>query len=282
MMNFVLSNFVQTMKLLDQEISVCYIRGGGMSSGPPAQSSTALSGDDRARLVLNVEAITRVCRQMSLPSAENRLQRIFGQLNGSTSYEVMHLELAVLKQSIEDDIQYERFYHYPHALGALVLRVQADWAPTFQSFPSGQVKTEVDAGVDCYALGQPTAAIFHFMRVAEFGLRALARERRVRLPRNKPIEWGMWAEIINQIETAKKKIEQKRAGPKKDSALDFYSGAIAHFNGFKDQYRNNVMHVRKAYEPFEAEIAMRQVRDFMNKLSAKVGETTRGQIKWGL
>jgi hypothetical protein len=280
MMNFVLSNFVQTMKLLDQEISVCYIRGGGLSREPPAQSSTPLSGDDKARLVLNVDAITRVCRQMSLQSAENRLQRIFGQLNGSTSYEVMHLELAVLKQSIEDDIQYERFYHYPHVLGEVVLKIQSDWAPTIKAFP--MVLSEIQAGVDCYALGQPTAAIFHFMRVAEYGLRALARERRVRLPRNKPIEWGMWAEIISQIDAAKKKIEQKRAGLKKDAALDFYSGAIAHFNGFKDQYRNSVMHVRKAYEPFEAEIAMRQVRDFMNKLSAKVGETTRGPIKWGI
>jgi hypothetical protein len=40
------------------------------------------------------------------------------------------------------------------------------------------------------------------------------------------------------------------------------------------------MHVRKEYKSHEAETAMRKVRDFMNELSAKIGEATKGALKW--
>jgi hypothetical protein len=40
-----------------------------------------------------------------------------------------------------------------------------------------------------------------------------------------------------------------------------------------------VSHVRKTYEVEDAAKAMRQVRDFMNEISKKVGENTTGSIK---
>jgi hypothetical protein len=278
MMNFVLKTFVGALGIIDQEIGVFQLR---------VRTSTALiqvvSDEDKARIQQNLKFVSDVCRRMALQGAENRLERIATAFRiGNCTYIQVVQELDVLKQAIDDDIQYERFYHYPHALGESVLRVQVDWAPTIQSFPSGQVQSEIEAGVDCYALGQPTAAIFHFMRVAEYGLRALAHERGIRLVKNKPVEWAMWSDILKEIEKAKIAIEQKTAGPKKDAALDFYSGALAHFNGFKDQYRNMVMHVRKIYEPWEAEMAMRHVRDFMNKLSTKIGEGTKRPLGWGI
>jgi len=193
----------------------------------------------------------------------------------------MHLELAVLKQSIEDDVQFERFYHYPKRQFEPLLRMEADWAPAFKSFPSPELKFEITSGLDCYALGHATAAVFHLMRGAEYGLRALARERRVRLPRNKPVEWGTWQEIINQLAAAQKEIGLWKAGPRKDAALSFYSRALSGINAFKDEFRNMVMHVRKKYENEDAAKAMRQVMDFMNDLSVRVGDSTRGKItKW--
>jgi hypothetical protein len=72
--------------------------------------------------------------------------------------------------------------------------------------------------------------------------------------------------IDDKVETAK----QSSRGPKKAAELDFYSGALHHFAGFKDMYRDSVMHVRREYEDWEGEMAMRHVRDFMNKLSTKM------------
>jgi hypothetical protein len=274
MMNFALGAFVWALKTIDQEIRVC--------SSNTLQGTLLLIEADRIRISENFKFIAQTCRNLSLQAAEHRLDRLAIELGASPNYPSLAKEFVALREAIEDDIQYERFYHYPRALSLLPISVQGDWAPTLAAFPSKGIKDEIESGVDCYALDHPTAAIFHFMRVAEHGLRALAYERGVRLVKNKPVEWATWGDILKEIEKAKVAIEQKTAGPKKDAALDFYSGALAHFNGFKDQYRNMVMHVRRIYEPWEAEMAMRQVRDFMNKLSSKIGESTKRPLKWGI
>jgi hypothetical protein len=63
-----------------------------------------------------------------------------------------------------------------------------------------------------------------------------------------------------------------------DAARAFYSGAVQQFQGFKDKYRNDVMQVRAVYDELDALRAINQVRDFMNALSAKIGEKTRQPI----
>jgi hypothetical protein len=122
------------------------------------------------------------------------------------------------------------------------------------------------------------------MRVAELGLRALARERQVSLPRGRPVEWGTWQDILNEIDKGINGntgiAKTVRSGPRKDAALEFYNGAMGHFLAFKDQYRNLVMHVREQYDSPRAESAMLHVREFMNGLSVRLTERTKSPIRW--
>ncbi len=114
------------------------------------------------------------------------------------------------------------------------------------------------------------------MRVAEIGMRALARRMRVKLPKGKRLEWGEWHMILKEMSKKTDVIGQTaRAGPSKDKILEFYSGAIGQFNGFKDEFRNQVMHVRKTYDEFDAEKSLTRVRDFMQKLAARIDEKGR-------
>ena len=120
------------------------------------------------------------------------------------------------------------------------------------------------------------------MRVAEHGLRALARERRVQLPRNKPVEWGQWQEIIREITKESNRIgERAKAGNSKDNALSFYSGAVSDLNAFKDEYRNQVMHVRTLYGEHQALRVLVKVHAFMERLSEKINHR-HYRIRWGL
>src|SRR5205085_247391 len=106
----------------------------------------------------------------------------------------------------------------------------------------------------------------HSMRIAEHGLRALAYERRVKLPRNKQVEWGTWQELIKALDDEIKLIGLKaKAGQAKDAALAFYSGARADLNAFKDEYRNQVSHVRAAYDELQALRALNNVNSFMER-----------------
>ena len=152
------------------------------------------------------------------------------------------------------------------------------WLPIGEEFPS--INSEAKSALFCYVVSENTACIFHLMRIAEIGLRALARERRVKIPK-KPLDWTEWQEILTHLGKKVDEIAKKKRGPAKDAALMFYQGALGEFSAFKDTYRNMVMHVRKSYDEHEAASALLHVREFMGRLGAKLGENEKNQIKWG-
>lgn len=57
-----------------------------------------------------------------------------------------------------------------------------------------------------------------------------------------------------------------------DANVEFYNGAIGQFYGFKDEFRNEVMHVRRTYDRFDSERALVRVRDFMQKLAGRINQ----------
>jgi hypothetical protein len=273
MINFSLSSFVWDLKLLRQEIALAVKR----AAAKPADAM--LEGADKERVVGNVQGISRACARMFLERTESRIQRLWIALKtpGGLPEAMLATELVALWDAIEDDIQYERFFHYRRDKTRPLLAMRGEWAPTLSAFKSAE--KDIEEGVDCYGLEHNTACVFHMMRIAERGLRALARERQVTLPRNKPLEWGTWQDILNEVEKSVRVLgPTMAAGPAKDVALAFYNGAIAHYHGFKDMYRNDVSHVRREYGEADALRAINQVRDFMNGLSSKIGETTRRPV----
>jgi hypothetical protein len=149
----------------------------------------------------------------------------------------------------------------------------------FNNFESARADV-VSAG-NCYAVEQWTACVFHLMRVVEKGLRAIARERRIKFIQGRPLEWNDWARIIRAIEAKAEEINKKWAmGPRKDKALEFYRGAIGELQAFKDEFRNYVMHDRAIYGNYEAARAYQRTGEFMRRLASKLSETASKAIKW--
>jgi hypothetical protein len=174
MINFVLTQFIAALRFIDQEIEICRFK--------KSQWTPLLNQDfeaDKKRAVNNLQFVRRICIEMTLTSANDRLDRISILFkSGAATYTSIETEMVVLRQAIEDDFKYDRFYHYPKKVSEVPITFRTDWAATLAAFPSKGMEFEILSGADCFGLGHPTAAIFHFMRVAEFGLRALARERR--------------------------------------------------------------------------------------------------------
>jgi hypothetical protein len=183
------------------------------------------------------------------------------------------------RDAIETELKHYLYYQYPKQKGEKLLSWKDDWETSLVAFPS--IQRDVFDATDCYSLGHNTASVFHSMRIAEHGLRSLAKERRVKLTKNKPIEWGTWQDIIKAIDDEIKIVGGKKAGGAKDAALEFYSGARADLNGFKDEYRNLVMHVRATYNEHQALRALNTVHDFMERISAKI-DHKHHRIRWGL
>jgi hypothetical protein len=131
---------------------------------------------------------------------------------------------------------------------------------------------DIEEACRCHALGRSTATVSHLMRVAEIGLRSLAKTAKVTIKkkdRTLPYLWADWQELITAIRAKKVTGMQTVRGPKRDAELDFYQGALGEFESFKVVYRHHAMHARKSYKEPEAEHVMLYVRGFMRRLAPR-------------
>ena len=116
----------------------------------------------------------------------------------------------------------------------------------------------------CLGVGRPTAAVYHLMRVMEFGIRRLAK----RLKLAKRLEHKSWGDILGAARTAIAAMPYTTTKDK--SRRDRYSEVVAHLNNVKDAWRNPAMHSKRRYGQDEAEAIFGNVKTFMNHLATKV------------
>lgn len=208
----------------------------------------------------------------------HHLKKLYGR---EYSYNELIKLLERLPNDIEDDTKPQFFFHYQEDMALLLLNREKKWDAVLKAFES--VKPEIEAGIDCYAIGHNTACIFHMMRIAEFGLRAIAKERGVKSVGKKttPIEWATWGQVISEIEKTITEIRNtKPAGLKKDTALAFYTTIVSDLRALLHNYRDKTMHFREFYDSGEAESAIFRVHSLMATLASKITEDSARKIPW--
>ncbi len=238
-----------------------------------------------------VEELQRHTRHLQLKASHQRATRELSNAlgaYGNPTWERLGDELRILWEIMMPEMRGKRFASIDAAKDDYLIEMLGDpphvkkerrgrspiWLTIWKRFKSA--KEDSEEMVYCYALERNTACVFHSMRVAEIGLRALARRMKVKLPKKKQLEWAQWRELLKKMSEKTDYISQNaKAGPAKDELLEFYNGAIGQFYGFKDEFRNQVMHVRKTYDQFEAARALTRVRDFMEKLAHHIDERGR-------
>jgi hypothetical protein len=136
------------------------------------------------------------------------------------------------------------------------------------AFPSAGPEIK-DAG-NCLVLELHTAAVFHFMRASEYGLRALARHLKVKVKSS--LEYADWGTILKAIQKKLDAIAPLARTKNKAELLEFYGRMLSDCNMLKDTWRNSVMHARARYTESEALGVYTRVSDFMEQLSTKVKE----------
>lgn len=269
MMNFSYFAFSTAVHLVAQDL--------GYASYVLSQENAPPLDDAQRALIRNhVEYLAHKCVDLLLERSVARLSRIMFMMNRNYSRSELAQELEILLQAIDDDIQFEYFFHYRRDRGVLFLTWRGEWGSTISAFPSAA--SEIEEGIDCFGLEHNAACVFHMTRVAELGMRSLARERRVAFP-NHPLEWAEWENVIDQIDSkARAATTGMSRGPERDAARAFYTAAVAQLRSFKET-RNRIMHMRGSFDELDARRAINQVRDFMNGLSAKIGEKTKTPIR---
>jgi hypothetical protein len=139
-------------------------------------------------------------------------------------------------------------------------------------FPLDAVLELREAG-NCFTAHRATACIFHCMRLAEYGLRRLAKKLKVRV-RDKgafiSIEFADWNKVIEGIRNKIKDLRLKPAGVAKNASLQFYSDAADHCEYMKDVWRNEISHTRRRnYSRQETLGVFNRVRDFLQLIAKR-------------
>ncbi|MBX3455867.1 hypothetical protein [Ferrovibrio sp.] len=270
MINFQLASFLNGLSLLDV----------AKSRARFAEPQQFVDTSQAAIIRSNISAIASHCAQLNMPTALHRLSRIEVMLGSTTTNESLHHELSELFTAVEHDAYQEFFCHYQKDKLSHIKSMEAEWKIVFKSFKS--TKSDAEAGVDCFALGHNTACVFHMMRVAEAGLRALARERSVKLPKQRPLEYGNWEEIIRETEREAEKIKNKPVSKNRDAAETFYTGCVSDLRHLKANYRNKTMHLRDSYDAGQAMSSIFRTKSFMLMVASKINEDHPRKINWRL
>lgn len=134
---------------------------------------------------------------------------------------------------------------------------------------------EMSLAGDCLSVNLSVSAVFHLMRIVEYGLRALAKNlglHQIIADKKKgktiPVAFAQWEQVLNQLHPkVDEKIRRIRRGTKKQRAQEFYYAALKDIDGFKLAWRNHVMHSRSAYTSEDAFAILSHVERLMKSLA---------------
>lgn len=224
-----------------------------------------ITNSDRERIEGWLKIATHSANEFEWKAVHDRIKIIDKKLKKPMSNRTLATELRVLRETIHSGLEWQLVYRYPQEKNAVLTNWKENWSPVLSKFPSAEA--DIIAGVDLWALQHHTASAFHFMRVLEHGLRALAQDV------GKSFDIQNWQNIIDEIEAEIRQIGKNAPrGSEKSERLRFLSEAAKEFVYFKDGWRNHVAHSRANYDEYQARGILEHVKAFMTALSSKLSE----------
>jgi hypothetical protein len=128
---------------------------------------------------------------------------------------------------------------------------------------------ELDEAAKCLALGRPTAAAFHLMRLLEIGIRTM----HLCLGGSGALTGGdrNWGSMLKAMRTS---IDTKwpTVASKSHGDGQIFDSLYASFDAVRNPWRNSTMHVELKYTDDEARHIFGAVRGFVIKIAARMDE----------
>jgi hypothetical protein len=207
----------------------------------------------------------------SLTATMDRLGRIREELDQpEPSLQEIIGGITILTQTLEDELRRRVFLSVYLEDENLYKNPVASFSLTYAAYPS--TRSDIMEACRCHALGRYTASVYHSMAIAQAGLHLLAGELGVSF--SFPIVLAEWGTVISGIENAIAPMKQMKRSAEKDALISFYSECAVQFRYFKDAWRNHVAHAREVYDRDQSHSILLHVRDFMEKLSLRIRETS--------
>jgi hypothetical protein len=227
-----------------------------------------------------IKDVIEFCDLHKFETCSDVAQLALMQLESDTRTSIIESEFRHVGHMFARDVNKRKFLLVTSGLDGYVDTQKWIGETVYENFPSARYDIK-EAG-NCIAVECSTAAVFHLMRVAEIGLRSLAFDRNIAIPKDVPIPLATWDQIIIELEKAECAIQQYPKTVARESQFEFYHGANMEFKRFKNLFRNRVVHVRENYDQVQALGAMWHVQTFMRILAGKLREGERTPEIWSV
>lgn len=146
-------------------------------------------------------------------------------------------EVCIYYDMVMNEISDHRFVHMPSDRAKYWESSELLSRRARERFPESAA--EMRSAGSAFAVSLFTASVFHSMRAAEIGIRKIAIELGVPITGDEN-----WKNVIDQIETKAKKLDDVRRHPTKASDSQFFCEVAIQAGLFKDAWRNQVSHTK--------------------------------------
>jgi hypothetical protein len=250
-------------------------------SGTPEFAAIVEQGKNA--FLVTISQAEDICTKAGLAGASSRLLEMRLRAINSVAPTDISTLLAEMEHAIAEifrDLRDIKLLSVDLARSGLLDNKDVMGAAVATAFPSA-VSDIVEAG-NCLAAECNTAAVFHLMRVAEWGLRASCvhfgfRQAKAVKKSEKikytPISHVDWETMLNQLQPyVDAKIAKTKRGPEKQALQEYWYPVLQDVRGIRDAWRNHVMHSRAEYNRDDAKAVLTHVDRLMRKLAEKISE----------
>lgn len=222
--------------------------------------SAKLDGEDLAELAKRIERMAAFADQLGLSTARALLEARKTDLPKTGG------EWRMLIEAIHAEMRGKLVLYVPPERARFYRLKMSDAA--VDAFPNACV--EVQNAGKALAAGMFTSSVFHAMRAAEIGVRALSADMGVTF--NVPADQVEWRKHQNQIAGKITAIENSGKSVQRDKDLEFYAQNAAQLQYFNDGWRIRAAHARATYDEGQAISVLNHTIALIEGLAPRVKE----------
>lgn len=226
--------------------------------------------------------VTSACNSWNFVRAQESamLAAVHIETMGNQNVSTLEAELRHVKNELLFDTRRTKFVRLHSVLSGYFGQDELFGSEVYERYPSA--RDDIRKAGDAIAAEFATAAVFHLMRAVEWALRAFCAHLGVKKARSfkrsgrvkyTPISYVDWDAMLKEVQPKiDARIEKLKRGPAKQAEQEFFHPLMQDIKGFKDAWRNHVMHTRRDYSVPDAIAVMGHVQRFMNALAVRVSE----------
>jgi hypothetical protein len=190
------------------------------------------------------------------------------RLDRITDREIIR-EIRGIHTVLDKELEQKKFVFIPPEKAKYFKKIRAEALfGAYTSLRFMDAENDIRDAGNSLAANLYDAAAFYLMRVAETGLRELAKKLKISFSKT-PIGYAGWAVLVKAIDDKLSAKMPKARSKKQSAALKFKHDLLADFKAF-EVARNEIMHGRSKYNEQEAIDLFNRVRDFMIRLANEI------------